>query len=186
MTDDILVVDALSAGTGQRRSSRDSIGCGPRSVAGVLETHGINCRITRVEALIQNPGKVRRFDHLAVSAMTMDLPIVKRVITLWRKNRSKGKVLLGGPIASAPASVLKDTKPDVLVIGEGEETLSTLIEQDFLRGKTNLSQIAGIGYIDKAGTHITANRPHISQKDLWNRFSPSTTRIVDYPITRSS
>ncbi len=186
MTDDVLIVDALSAGTGQRRSSRDSIGCGPRSVAGVLETLGVNCRITRVEALIQTPGKIRRFDHLAVSAMSMDKPIVKQIISLWRKNKSKGKVLLGGPIASDPIPVLKEIKPNVLVIGEGEETLHDLISQGYLNGKVDLSAIAGIGYKDKSGPHITLARSLIPQKDLWNRFNPSATRIVDYPAYQAS
>ncbi len=186
MTEDVLIVDALSAGTGQRRSSRDSIGCGPRSVAGVMESNNINCRITRVEALIQTPGKVRRFDHVAISAMSMDLPVVKQVISLWRKNKSKGRVLLGGPIASDPTTVLRETKPDVLIIGEGEATLSELLKKNYLTEKIRLSEITGIGYVEKKQVHITVKRPLLSENELWIQYSPSTTRVIDYPAYQAS
>ncbi|MCK5390638.1 MAG: hypothetical protein KAJ36_09110, partial [Candidatus Thorarchaeota archaeon] len=63
MTDRVLVVDALSAGSGQRRSSRDSIGCGPRTVAGVFEKHNIPCRIHRVEEILDKRTLLRKFDH---------------------------------------------------------------------------------------------------------------------------
>ncbi|RLI54771.1 MAG: B12-binding domain-containing radical SAM protein, partial [Candidatus Thorarchaeota archaeon] len=70
----ILIVDALSTGTGKRQSSRDTIGCGPRAVAGVLERRGLECRIRRAEEVLSATSPFRGFDHLAISAMTMDLP----------------------------------------------------------------------------------------------------------------
>ena len=36
----LLLVDALSAGQGSRKSSRDVIGAGPRTIAGVVEEFG--------------------------------------------------------------------------------------------------------------------------------------------------
>lgn len=178
---DVLIVDALSAGTGLRRSSRDSIGCGPRAIAGVYEKHGIMCKIIRVESLLETPSKVRRFDHLAVSAMSMDSPVVRQVFTVWRKNRSRRKILLGGPIASDPIRVLKELKPDVLVIGEGEETLDELIQEGFLNDKVDLGHIKGVAFLDKSGPVVTSPRPLIPSNKLWSEFVPSSTRIVDYP-----
>ena len=183
---DVLIVDALSAGTGLRRSSRDSIGCGPRAIAGIYEGHGINCKIVRVETLLETPSKVRRYDHLAVSAMSMDLPVVRQVFTIWRKNRSRRKILLGGPIASDPIRVLKETKPDVLVIGEGEETLDELIREGFPENKVDLGDINGVAFIDESGPVVTSARPLIPAKKLWLKFKPSSTRIVDYPAYQAS
>ncbi|MFW9794083.1 MAG: cobalamin-dependent protein, partial [Candidatus Thorarchaeota archaeon] len=120
MNNRILIVDALSAGSGQRSSSRDSIGCGPRTVAGVFEKYNLDCRIHRAEDVLAKRGFLRRFDHLAISAMTMDLEATKKIVRLWRQVRKKGKVIIGGPIASEPTMILKDVKPDVVVIGEGE------------------------------------------------------------------
>ncbi|MDF1538836.1 MAG: radical SAM protein [Candidatus Thorarchaeota archaeon] len=183
---DVLIVDALSAGTGLRRSSRDSIGCGPRTIAGIFEKHGIMCKILRVESLLETPSKVRRFDHLAVSAMTMDLPVVKQVFTIWRKNRSRRKILLGGPIASDPMGVLKEIKPDVLVIGEGEETLDELIQEGFLNDKVDLGGFKGVAFSDKSGPIVTSPRSLIPANKLWSEFVPSSTRIVDYPAYQAS
>ena len=88
MQNGVLIVDALSAGTGRRTSSRDSIGCGPRSVAGVLERHEVQCRIARVENLLSTPGQMKSFQHIAISAMTMDLPVVKTIATKWKKTNT--------------------------------------------------------------------------------------------------
>jgi len=117
MSGRVLIVDALSAGSGQRTSSRDSIGCGPRTVAGVFERHGIQCNISRVEEILSKKVILKRFDHLAVSGMTMDQIAVQKMVKLWRQFRQNGRVLLGGPIATEPEIILKQIRPDVLVIG---------------------------------------------------------------------
>ena len=118
MTNRVLVVDALSAGSGQRRSSRDSIGCGPRTVAGVFEEHNIPCRIYRVEEILDKRSLLRKFDHAAISAMTMDLPAITKFVKLWRGSRTHGRIIIGGPISANPFH-LKELNPDVIVIGEG-------------------------------------------------------------------
>jgi hypothetical protein len=41
MSDKVLIIDALSSGSGLRQSSRDAIGCGPRAIAGVFENKRI-------------------------------------------------------------------------------------------------------------------------------------------------
>ncbi|MHA2153292.1 MAG: hypothetical protein ACXAAQ_15050, partial [Candidatus Thorarchaeota archaeon] len=75
-----VTVDALSAGSGQRSSSRDSIGCGPRTVAGVFEKHDIESRIHRVEDVLAKRGFLRKFDHIAISAMTMDWMATQKMV----------------------------------------------------------------------------------------------------------
>lgn len=181
MSGQVLIVDALSAGSGLRTSSRDSIGCGPRAVAGVLEKHQVQSRIHRVEDIISKKGALKQFDHLAVSAMTMDKQAVQKIVKNWRQNRPKGKVLIGGPIAAEPDRILKLIRPDVLVIGEGEATLDELLEKDFLDEKITLNDIRGIGFFESKKPHVNQTRTLISSMELSERFNPSTTRIIDYP-----
>lgn len=180
MSGRVLIVDALSAGSGQRTSSRDSIGCGPRAVAGVFEKHGIQCTIRRVDEVLPKRGALKRFDHLAVSAMTMDQVAVQKMVKLWRHFRQQGRVLLGGPIAADPENILKQIRPDVLVIGEGEATLDELLESNFLEEDVALADIHGIAFLESDKPRITNKRDLISTEELSERFYPSTSRIIDY------
>ena len=180
MSNRVLILDALSAGSGQRTSSRDSIGCGPRTVAGVFEKHGIQCVIHRVEDVLAKKSVLKQFDHLAISAMTMDVVVVQKMVKKWRQNRPKGRVLIGGPITSEPNLILKQTRPDILVIGEGEATLDELLTNDFLDENIVLADIRGIAYLDSDTPQINAARTSISSKDLSETYHPSTTRIIDY------
>lgn len=186
MTENTLIVDALSAGKGTRRSSRDSIGCGPRAVAGVFESEGENCKIARVESIFQSPSSLRKYDHLAVSAMTMDYSAVKQLISLWRKSKPRGRVLLGGPMASEPERILKSLRPDVLVMGEGEATLHDIISRGYLTERVSLSDIRSIGFLHNNEPIITESRDHLDQGKLWSKYPPSTTRIIDYPVYEAS
>lgn len=182
----VLIVDALSSGTGRRQSSRDSIGCGPRSIAGVFEKHSIRCRIKRAEDILLQKSTIRGFHHLAISAMTMDVPVVRQVINIWRRTRPHGKVLLGGPIASDFNHILVELKPDVLVIGEGEGTLEEIIKKGYLDYRTDLSTVRGLGYNESGSQFITESRPMLSPQEISDEYKPSTTRVVDYPTYQAS
>ena len=182
MSGHVLIVDALSAGSGRRTSSRDSIGCGPRSVAGVFEKHIVPCTIRRVEDILSKKGVLKRFDHLAISAMTMDKTVVQKVVKNWRQYRPKGLVLIGGPISAEPEGILKSLRPDVLVVGEGEATLDELLERGLLEGKLDLSEIRGIGYFESGVPRVNPSRALISSQELSERFFPSTARIIDYSV----
>ncbi|MFW9910306.1 MAG: B12-binding domain-containing radical SAM protein, partial [Candidatus Thorarchaeota archaeon] len=186
MTDPIIIVDALSAGIGKRLSSRDSIGCGPRAIAGIFESQKLSCRIVRSESIIKSPRMIRRFSHVAISGMTMDLPIVKQIVSIWRKHHRSGRIILGGPIASDTIPILKSVKPDVLVWGEGEETLTELIKKNYLDEDIDLSVVQGIGFFEGAIPKVTPVRAPLLSRTLWKRFFPSTTRIVDYPAYQAS
>ena len=186
MSGRILIIDALSAGTGQRRSSRDSIGCGPRAVAGIFEKHGLENRIHRAEDALSKPRILREFEHLAISAMSMDLPTVQVLVKRWRgKARLPGKVIIGGPLASAPA-ILNELAADVLVIGEGEATLEELVLRQFFESSLELSTVKGIAYRDTDKIHVTPPRGFISSEVLSRDYSPSINRIIDYPAYQAS
>jgi radical SAM superfamily enzyme YgiQ (UPF0313 family) len=186
MSKRILIIDALSAGTGQRRSSRDSIGCGPRAVAGIFERHRIDTKIQRAEDILSKPRILKQFDHLAISAMSMDFPVVRKLVKQWRnKKQSSGNVIIGGPLASSP-EVLKELAADVLVIGEGEATLEELILKQFFECSLELSTVKGIAYRRAEKIHVTPSRAFISSEALSTIYLPSTSRIVDYPAYQAS
>lgn len=179
MTDRILIVDALGAGKGQRQSSRDSIGCGPRTIAGIFEKHGFSTKIFRAEGILSNPGTIQNFSHLAISAMSMDLPTAQQIVKIWRRLCPKGKIIIGGPIATDAKVLFVDLKPDVYVIGEGEQTIEDLIKKGFFTAKIDLGSIRGIAYIESESIVLTDTRP-ILDSDRLSKFQPSTTRIIDY------
>ncbi len=186
MSDQILIVDALSAGRGKRVTSRDTIGCGPRTVAGVLEENGINCRIKRAEEILHGRVKLTRYTHLAISAMSMDRQAVWSIIKIWRR-RNRGPVILGGPITAEGSTLLMDIRPDIMVIGEGEATVRELVERDlFTDGPMDdIADIRGIGYIRDGKAVITKKRPLLTESEL-SRYRPSTVRVMDYPAYQAS
>lgn len=186
MKNRILIVDALSAGSGQRSSSRDSIGCGPRTIAGVFEKHNLDCRIHRVEDVLAKRGLVRRFDHMAISAMTMDWVATQKMVRMWRQSRPKSKVIIGGPIAAEPTRVLEDIKPDIVVIGEGEATLDDLLRKGLLNSDAPLSDVPGTAFIKSGKPFVTESRQSLSSREFSEDYSPSTVRIVDYPAYQAS
>ena len=186
MSGQVLIVDALSVGSGHRGSSRDSIGCGPRTVAGVLEGHGVPCRILRAEVVLLAIGRTRGFEHLAISAMTMDLPATRSIVSQWRRTHTSGRIMVGGPIASSPHHILGEVRPDVLVIGEGEATLDELLLAGFLEENIDLAPIAGIGYMNGDSPIVTEPRKLLSAADISTRYQPSRVRIVDYPAYQAS
>jgi hypothetical protein len=78
-----LIVDALASGKGRRKATRDVIGAGPRTVAGVLEATGHEAKITPVECYLGTADD--DYDALLVSGMTSDLQAVQRTVRKWRR-----------------------------------------------------------------------------------------------------
>ena len=172
-----LIVDALASGKGTRRATRDVIGAGPRTVAGVLETLGHEARITPVERYLNEA--IDGYDWLLVSAMTSDLQAVQRTVRKWRRGGG-GPVVIGGPAASDPVRVLPKTGADLAVIGESEETLAELLNMG-LDDPGGLEKVRGLAY--RSGDAVTVNplRP-VQGRDVFDRYMPSTRRIRDYPL----
>jgi len=183
-----LILDALASGDGRRRTTRDVIGTGPRSVAGVLEEKGFRPRIITAERFLGGARTPGDNDALLVSGMTSDLPAMRRTISRWRKS-SDGPVLIGGPAASDPEGALRKTGADLAVIGEGERTLSELLGGGLSEGRLPeegaLSQIPGLAYTAEDGFKLNPLRPYIKRRD-YDALTPSTAVITDYPIFYAS
>ncbi|MEA2070073.1 MAG: hypothetical protein U9O98_02170, partial [Asgard group archaeon] len=115
-----LFIDATGAEKGKRRFTRGAVGCGGRSICGVLENRDKFVKIMLAEEFLESKQALP-YDHLLISGMSMDKIAIQRVIKKWRKNHS-GKIVLGGPITSDINSILNELPADLIVIGEGEYT----------------------------------------------------------------
>jgi len=176
-----LIVDALASGRGKRQATRDVIGAGPRAVAGVLEGCGLAPTIFTAEGFLGGRKDFGGFDTLLVSGMSSDLTAIRRVISLWRK-RNEGFVLLGGPVASEPERALKKTRADLVVVGEGEQTLKEVLDLNFSEiDDERYSDIRGLAYNVGAETRFTGLRPFM-RRGTYNDLKPSTRVITDYPL----
>ncbi|MHA1620385.1 MAG: B12-binding domain-containing radical SAM protein [Promethearchaeota archaeon] len=134
---DILLVDCLTAGEGTRKFTRDFIGSGPRYVAGFIETnsnHKFQVHLMRGDDILENTKSVlARYPIIGFSAMTMDIPIVRKLLALWDKHHPNPALrlsFLGGPIV-CDEKILKTLHVDFAVPGEGEESLTALFKNNF-------------------------------------------------------
>ncbi len=86
-----LILDALASGKGRRLSSLDVIGVGPRVIAGILESFGIDYKILRVEEFLSRKRHPSDFNVMLVSAMSMDEKAVSKASRMFN-----GIKILGG------------------------------------------------------------------------------------------
>jgi radical SAM superfamily enzyme YgiQ (UPF0313 family) len=180
-----LIVDALAHGKGVRYSTKDVIGAGPRTIAGVLESQGLKPKIQSAEKFLSK-GKESNYDSLFISGMTSDLSAIQKVVRKWRKQQ-KGLVLIGGPAASEPVRVLRRSGADIAVTGEGEYSLKELLDHNILNDTSQfeLKDIKGITY--RKGKQIFRNplRP-VAPRKVFEDFSPSIETIKDYRLFSSA
>ena len=178
-----LIIDALAVGKGRRIATRDVIGAGPRSIAGVFEDEGIEPKIVSAEQYLKKPGQSKNYDLALISGMTSDLPTIQRICRQWRKN-SKGPVILGGPVCSEPVRALEKTRAQVAVVGEGELTLRELLREiNDIDGvfEHDLSNIRGLAYRTEETVEVNELRPVIPKVNYID-FTPSTKTVEDYPL----
>ena len=105
---------------------------------------------------------------LISSLFTFDQAVVDSlVIKLKQKLPSNSYVILGGTHASTkPAWHFEDSSPDIIVIGDGEETIVELL-QELNVSKPDLARIPGIAYRDNQGNmHLTEARKRITDINL--------------------
>jgi radical SAM superfamily enzyme YgiQ (UPF0313 family) len=190
----VLIVDALGASSGVRHSSTDAIGCGPRRIAGVLESNRLDVKIVLAEYAINQPSLMDDYDLLMVSAMTIDLQAVQKIINCWRIKHRSQPAIIGGPIAGRP-KLLFNLGFDIAVVGEGEISIQRLLDdrlgESKLAGHRKTVMLDGVGYQsgDKEFTRWTRDstgyRHQIQRSEALDTFSPSTRCIRDYPAFRA-
>ena len=177
----ILIVDALAANEGRRKFSRDAIGVGPRLLAGICEKNKKAAKIVRVEDLLEEQQLLDRTNSeiFLLSAMSVDKIAVKRVIKKIKKNISKPKIILGGPIV-ADQAILKELDILAGIVGEGEYILDNLLQSNFSFENLGTDLEERIN-IDKIKDSLIIQNHKLSTESIFEEFPPSTDKITDYP-----
>lgn len=181
MTDQVLIIDMLARGPGKRLSTIDVLGAGPRTIAGVLEKHGLTSRVVPGELFFENPRVSRGYSSLFISGMSSDLKGAARAIRLWRRH-SRGVVVAGGPMAQDAERML-ELGADLVVVGEAEATLDELLSTGFPQEKLDpeeLEGVRGIAFRERGKVTYTGPRPRLSGEEL-SHYWASTQVIKDYP-----
>lgn len=134
------------------------ISLGLASVAAVLEK--ASHRVEVYDAMVERTslsGKIKKgkYDLVGITATTPAIKQAWEVAALVKKY-SRAKVVLGGAHPSAlPEESLKKPAVDLIVRGEGEETILEVCR--VLSGRRSLAKVAGISY--RRGSKIIHNPP---------------------------
>jgi radical SAM superfamily enzyme YgiQ (UPF0313 family) len=188
MTISVLVVDALARGAyGKRQVTVDVIGAGPRTVVGVLEQlHDIDVDLYVAEEVVSSKDKLKYFDVLMISAMSIDEETVKRIVKIWRNLREHAPVIVGGPAVLDEEFIVR-VNADLAVYGEAEPVILNLFKRGIVdRSGVNtesLSELCGVIYRVPSSKSVRVNRrcPIMTRKE-WEKYRPSTRIITKYPL----
>jgi radical SAM superfamily enzyme YgiQ (UPF0313 family) len=136
-------------------------------VAAYLRRAGFDVEV--FDATFAEPEKLRaRLDQEAgVLGVYTTLMTRQSVLRVTAEAKQRGwTVLLGGPESSNYPEEYLRRGADVVVIGEGEETLADLLPALEKDGPHRLKGLAGIVFKDEAGTAVTnPDRPQIAKID---------------------
>ncbi|MGE5197224.1 MAG: B12-binding domain-containing radical SAM protein [Deltaproteobacteria bacterium] len=103
-------------------------------------------------------------DVIGFSSLTCEFKLFKELTSLARKAAPKSTLIAGGPLASSYCNMaVKDRLVDFAVIGEGELTISELL--DTIQNCGDPSGVKGIAYLKDGEIVITPPREYIQNLD---------------------
>jgi radical SAM superfamily enzyme YgiQ (UPF0313 family) len=157
---------------------------GPSILAALIKGLGYPFRLLDQREQF-DPEQVRGladgFDIVGISVWGDSFSYVRRIVEILKEENPSRPVILGGPLATAiPQLLLETTRADIVVAGEGEVTLTELL--DYFSGNQYampLPNILGLAWRDGNGTiNINALRPQLTDLDVipfqdfsvWERF----------------
>lgn len=112
----------------------------------------------------------QKADIIGIYTNLMTKLNVLKIIDFIKKNKELAhvKIILGGPEVRNHAANFLNYGADVIVLGEGEETMLELVNfYGDVNQKLQLNQIKSIAFIDETGKmQTTENRPLLKQIDL--------------------
>ncbi|MCG3218736.1 MAG: radical SAM protein, partial [Candidatus Heimdallarchaeota archaeon] len=198
----ILIIDALGAGTGRRMFTRDVIGAGTRTLAGIFEVHSPSSQLAILNAeVILESSEIEAIkklgkglpDLILMTGMTMDLEAILLVNKRLKSIFPKPIILIGGPILTDPqphnSSFLNNFTAGI--IGEGEPALIRLIhlwdnlQLDSPDILSSLHSLPGAVWMTNGSLQFGATKVSVSSS-LFLSQTPSFERIIDYPNYRSA
>ena len=165
--------------TNNRRASRPPLGL--LSIASLLVEKGI--QVTILDETIEDDFDKKLLNELkkdpicvGISSMTVNHIIPSLRVSKLVKDNSNIPTVWGGVHPSlAPASTLKHELVDFIVMDDGEETFSVLLES-LSRDCSGLDKIPGIGF--KRNGEIKLNNPSLPF-DI-EKSPPSLFSLIDF------
>jgi radical SAM superfamily enzyme YgiQ (UPF0313 family) len=175
---DICIINASQSSQGQA-----AVPIGPLLITAVLESHGYTVHFKDYQTyqaekklspdtfytFMQGPEKI-----IGISAISSDIPTMVGALSALKKEHPDTLVILGGPgPTDIPAELLETFPADIIVVGEGEETILKVMQA--LDGEKDLSDVPGIAYREKNRVIVTPRRKRI--KDLDSLPFPAYDKI---------
>ncbi len=164
---DILLVNSNFGGDFQ------GIPLGVLTLASILEEKGfsVDFRDYQVASLPRKPDPATFSSFLTtsspiigISVMAPSLPTVLCAVKAYKEHHPEKTIILGGPSATdTPREILEAFPVDIVVTGEGETTISNLMEA--LTEDRPLKDVEGIHYREKGKIHSNKRPPRIKDLD---------------------
>ncbi len=186
---DITIVNAVL-----RQGKEKFIPIGPLSIASILEENGYNVKFFDYQtAEIKDSLDPNSFlSYISTSSQIIGigcyfnlLPTVLLAIEQIKSKYPEKIIILGGPGPSSVAKkILENFKSvDIIVIGEGEETIIEVmssLKDQISSFKDGLKNVKGIAFRDHTGVHVNPPRPRINDLDSLPLPAYSKISFKDY------
>lgn len=131
------------------------------------EVYGLNFNFERDPDFARQIGNTIDEFHpqvICLSGLSAEFLFVRDMIRLIRKKTTGVPIILGGGLISADTEfVFSKLCPDIAVIGEGEETITMLL--DCLQQGRSLDSVQGLVYQRNGELRFTGSRPLIANID---------------------
>jgi len=132
---------------------------GPSIIASLIKGLGYEFRLLDQRA-VKDPddliGKLKNYDVVGISTYEDCFPYIKKVCEIIKKENPSCIIELGGPlVTSAPELIMRNTIADYAVVGEGELTLTELM--DYIsenKYAKKIEEIDGLAWRNKDGELI--------------------------------
>lgn len=177
---EIAVIDSLGRAGGDRYSTFDVVGAGPRIVAGIAEKYGSVSYYTH-ESATRKIREILEKRVVLISAMSSDATAVNNLVLKLRRERYGGLIVVGGPISFDYYKLLKEVPVDFVVVGEGEIPLEKWFK--YIEGAIDLNEVPALAYRDPSGSIRLTSRHVHTPKEVLSALKP-WTRVnegFDYP-----
>ena len=168
-------------------------------LAAALEEAGVDVRVHddsvpgADEAALEATLRRLRPEVVGLSVVTALMPDVERLVHVIRRVAPEARVVLGNIHADIfAASLLRSGLADVIVHGEGEETLVELVRALSDGGATasaDLDAVAGLSFVRDGEVVTTPRRPYVQDLDTlpfpaWHLFPIEHYRIFQFARVR--
>lgn len=111
----------------------------------------------KIEDVVSNFLDKKEYKYVMTGGIALDYYCIRSIFSASKKHKSKPLTILGGMIITTePEVIFNDLKPDIGIIGEGEETIIELLK--YLEQGKNIINVQGIIFKDVKGKSISTER----------------------------